>query len=146
MEPLSLAAVAVGLLVPYFKQAAGKLAERVGEGIADAALPKVKALYERVRSKLAPDSYQSALLGGVEAEPDDANRQEILKAELGKILADDRKFAEDVMRLVDEAEKSGAVRIAATNSGVVAGRDANLSGRYVAGRDLKIGDAADDEH
>jgi hypothetical protein len=70
-----------------FKPTADKLAAQAGEAIADAALPKVKALYEWVRAKLAPDSYRGVLLDGVQAEPDDTARQEILKAELAKLIA-----------------------------------------------------------
>jgi hypothetical protein len=139
VDPLSLAAVAVGLLVPLFKQTADKLAERAGEAIADAALPKLKALYDRVRAKLAPGSYQAALLDGVEAEPDDPARQEVLKAELAKLLREDRQFAADLERLVGEAEAAGGARITATDTGVVAGRDAHLHGQYVSGRDMTVG-------
>ncbi len=146
MEPLSLAAAALALLVPFFKQAAGKLAERAGEAVADTALPKVRALYERVRAKLAPGSYEGALLDGVQAEPDDAGRQEILKAELAKVIADDRGFATELGRLVDEAEKAGGVQIVATDTGVVAGRDVHQRGKYVAGRDMTIGGSSPEEH
>jgi hypothetical protein len=54
MDPFSLAAAAVALLAPYLQQASGVLAERAGQAMADAALPKVKALYERIRAKLRP--------------------------------------------------------------------------------------------
>jgi hypothetical protein len=145
VDPLSLAAAAVGLLVPLFKPTADKLAERAGDAIADTALPKVKALYNRVRAKLAPGSYQGVLLDGVQAEPDDAGRQEILKAELAKLIAQDKEFAADLERLVEEAERAGGVQITATDAGVVTGRDANLRGRYVSGRDMSIGGTPDDK-
>jgi hypothetical protein len=145
VDPLSLAAAAVGLLVPLFRATADKFAERAGEVIADAALPKVKALYERVRARCVPGSYQGALLDGVEAEPDDPGRQEILKAELAKLLAQDKKFATDLQHLIDEAEQAGGVRVTATDAGAVAGRDVNQRGRYVAGRDLRIGGMPDDK-
>jgi hypothetical protein len=145
VEPLSLAAAAVGLLVPFFKETAGKLAERASEAIAEAAVPSVKRLYEFVRAKLAPGSYQGALLDGVQVEPDDAGRQEILKAELAKLVAQDQQFATELARLVGEAQQAGGVQIAATDAGVVAGRDANLRGRYVAGRDLRIGEVPEED-
>jgi hypothetical protein len=50
MDPVALAAAAVALLAPYLQQAGGVLADRAGQAIADAALPKVKALYERIRA------------------------------------------------------------------------------------------------
>jgi len=138
VEPLSLAAAAVGLLVPYFQQAAGRLAERAGEAIADATLARVEALYQRLRAVLAPGSYRGALLDGVQAEPDDPGRQEILKAELARLITADPQFAGQLERLVADAEQAGAVRVTATNSGMVAGRDVRQRGRYVAGRDMTI--------
>lgn len=144
VDPLTLATAAIGLLVPYFKQAADKIAERVGESITDAALPKIKALYQRIRARLARDSYQGTLLDGVEAEPDNPGRQEILKTELAKILSEDRQFAAELEHLVEEAQEASGLRISATDAGVVAGRDAILRGRYVAGRDMKIGGTTDD--
>jgi hypothetical protein len=139
MDPVSLAATAVALLGPYLAQAAGGFATRSGEAIAEGAVPKVKALYERLRAKLVSGSYPRALLEGVEAEPDNPDRQEILKAELAKLLAQDERFASELERLVKEAEQAGGVRITATDVGVVAGRDASLRGRYVAGRDMRVG-------
>lgn len=143
MEPLSLAVVS--LLVSYFKQAAGKLAERAGDAVADAALPKLKALYERVRARLAPDSYEGALLDGVQAQPDEPGRQEILKAELSKILKDDQQFASELERLVGEVQQAGSVQIAATDTGIVAGRDVSLHGRFVAGRDMRVNGIPDSD-
>ena len=128
----------MGLLAPFFSQAAGKLAERSGEFVAEAALPKVKELYNRVRARLVPGSYQGALLDGVRAEPNDAGRQEILKAELAKLIAQDEDFAAEVQRLVDEAEKAGGVQLTASDVGVVAGRDVHQRGQYVAGRDMTV--------
>ena len=123
MEPLSLAAAAVALLVPYLQQASGVLAYRTGEAVADAALPKVKALYERVRSKLSPGSYQGALLDGLQEAPEDVGRQEIFKAELAKAISQDSEFTAELERLVSEAQAAGGVQIAASEAGVVAGGD-----------------------
>jgi hypothetical protein len=139
MDPLSLAAAAVGLLVPYFRQAAGKIAERAGERLADSTLAGLRSLYERVRAGLVPGSYRGGLLEGVQAEPDDPGLQEVLKLELAKLIAADPQFAEELERLVAHAEQAGAVRITASDSGMVAGRDVQQHGRYVAGRDMAIG-------
>ena len=139
MDPLSLAAAVVGLLVPLFKQAAGRLAERSGESVADAAIPAVKALFARVRARLAPDKYRGALLDGLQAEPNDTERQQILKSELAKLIAQDEEFAAELARLVVEAEQAEGVQVTATDSGIVAGRDVYQQGQYIAGRDLTIG-------
>jgi hypothetical protein len=138
MDPFSLAAAAVALLAPYLQQASGVLAERAGQAMADAALPKVKALYERIRAKLRPGSYQGALLDGVQEAPDDIGRQEILKTELAKVISQDHEFAAELERLVNEAQAAGGVHITATEAGVVAGGDVTQwAGGDVAGRDLR---------
>jgi hypothetical protein len=139
MEPLSLAAAAVALLAPYLQQAGGVLADRAGEAIANAALPKVKELYERVRAKLRPGSYQGALLDGVQEAPGDTGRQEILKAELAKVISQDRQFAAELERLVNEVQAVGGVKITASDAKVVAGHDVyQWAGGDVVGGD-KIG-------
>jgi hypothetical protein len=139
MDPLSLAAAAVALLAPYLQQAGGVLADRAGEAIADASLAKVRALYEQVRAKLRPGSYQGALLDGVQEAPEDVGRQEILKAELAKVISQDQTFAAELERLVNEAEVAGGVQIAASDAGMMAGGDVHQwAGGDVVGRD-KIG-------
>jgi hypothetical protein len=141
MDPWSLAAAAVGLLVGYFKQVGDKVTERTAEAIANAAVPKLKALYERIRGRLTSNTYEGALLKGLEDQPDDADRQQSLEAALAKSAQQDPEFAADLQRLVADAETAGGLRIMASEAGVVAGRDANLRGRYVAGRDMTIGGA-----
>jgi hypothetical protein len=139
MDPVALAAAAVALLAPYLQQAGGVLADRAGQAIADAALPKVKALYERIRAKLRSHSYQGALLDGVQEAPEDPGRQEILTAELAKIIGQDPQFAAELERLVSEAQAAGGVRITASDAGVVAaGNVYQQAGGDVVGRD-KIG-------
>jgi hypothetical protein len=139
MDPLGLAAAAVALLVPYFQRAAGAAAERTGEVLADSALAKVKALYEKLRARLPSGGYRGALLDGVREEPDDRGRQQILSAELAKVLSEDREFAAVLARLVDDAQAATGVRIKAGQAGLAAGRDVRQrAGGDVVGRD-KIG-------
>jgi hypothetical protein len=136
MDPFSLAAAAVALLVPFFRETASGIAERTGEMIAESALPKVKALYARVRAKLGPGSYRGALLDGVQEDPDDTGRQQILKTELAKVIGEDHEFATELARLVNDAQAAGGVQIKADGAGVVAGRDVH----QWAGGDVVAGD------
>jgi hypothetical protein len=145
VDPVSLATAAVSLLAAFFKQTTGKLTERASEAIAESAVLKAKGLHERMLAKLAPGTYQRAILDGVQAEPDDPQRQAVLKAELTKLIARDQPFASELAELVAQVEQAGGIRATATDTGVVAGRDANLSGHYVAGRDMQVGTTADDE-
>jgi hypothetical protein len=145
MDPASLAAAAVGFIVSYLQQVSGQLTERSGQAVADAAFVKAKALYARVRAKLAPDSSYGVLLQGVEETPEDTDRQESLKAALATMVAHDTGFEADLERLVAQAQTAGRVSVTATDVGVFAGRDAKLQGRYTAGRDMTIGDTSGKE-
>jgi hypothetical protein len=74
-DPVSLAAAAIGLLVPFLKKLGHKTLERVSDDLADAADAYVQGLYERVKAKLVGDEYTAGLLKGVEAQPDNQARQ-----------------------------------------------------------------------
>jgi hypothetical protein len=139
MDPVSLAAVAIGLLVPYLQRIAGKLGDRSGDAIADAAAPILKSLHQLVRTKLPPGSSQGALLDGVLEQPDDANRHQSLETALAGAAAQDEAFKADLERLVAAARAAGAVQITATDAGVVAAGDVKVRGTYVSGRDMTIG-------
>ena len=61
MDPLSLPAAAVGLLVPFFKPTTDKDAERASAAIANATLPRVKALYQRAKLAWGQRARRAAL-------------------------------------------------------------------------------------
>lgn len=74
-------------------------------------------------------------------EPDDTGRQEILKAELAKVIGEDHEFAAELARLVNDAQAAGGVQVKDSDAGVVAGRDVHQrAGRDVVGRDKIVGD------
>jgi hypothetical protein len=123
MDPVTLAAATVGLLVPFFKRLGEKVLDRAGSDLADVAAAKVEALYERVKAKLTGDDYNAALLKGVQADPDSSSKQANLQTVLVDQVQQDDGFRTALERLVAEAEAAGAVRIQASNTGAVAGRD-----------------------
>lgn len=137
MDPVTLAGLAVGLLVPFVKKLGEKVADRISDGLADAADGKVRALYEQVRAKLAKDRYTAELLEGVEAEPDSGLRRTNLEATLAEELGKDEGFASAVEQLVAEAQQAGAVvvPIQAGDTGAIAGRDFVQRGGTNIGRD-----------
>jgi CHAT domain len=135
-RPARLAAAVVHLLVPYYKEPAGKVIDATAT---EAALPKIRALHELLRGRFDRSSYQAALLDGVQEAPEDTGRQEILKAELAKAISQDREFAVEVKRLVGEAHAAGGVQITASDSGRVVGgriRQSAEQGGVVVGGDI----------
>ena len=139
VEPVSLAASAVALLVPYLQQAAGRVAEQATDAAVDVALPALKRLYEVVKAKLRPGTYGGNQLRGMEERPDSEGRQQALRTALVEELESDPSFAAELVHVVREAQEATGVRVSAVDAGVVAGRDARLRGRFVAGRDMNLG-------
>ena len=127
MDPVTLAAAAVGLLVPFFKRVGEHVLDRAGSDLADAAASKVEALYERVKAKLSGDDYNATLLKGAEANPDSPSRQANLQGVLVEQIEQDKGFKAALERLVADAEAAGAVTIQATDAGAVAGRDFHMT-------------------
>jgi hypothetical protein len=139
VEPRSLAIGVVALLIAYMQQVASKLGDRTGETIAEAALPKVEALYQRVRARLGPATAQGALLDTMQDDPA-GRRQQGLETELTRVISQDHKFAAELERLLDEVSAAGGL-IAGTDTGVVAGGNVyQHAGGDVVGRDKISGD------
>jgi hypothetical protein len=145
VEPFSLAAAAVALLTPLLQRAVGRFAEQGADALADAAVPTVKRLYQALKDRLRPGTYAGSQLEGVEQRPDSESRQQALRSALAEELEADPTFAAEVNRLVGEAQAAGGVQLTVSDVGVVAGRDVHQRGQYVAGRDLNIGNAGQDQ-
>jgi hypothetical protein len=135
VDPVSLAVGAVQLLVPFFRSLGDKLLGRVADDLSEAAAARVDALYERIKGALSPDPYDTALLEGAKAQPDDQTRQRNLQGVLVKYATEDDAFAADLAQLIAEAEDAGAVKIQVQDSGAFAGRDFKQIGNTNIGRD-----------
>lgn len=143
MDPVTLAAAAVALLGPFLRQVGEQTADSVSHAVSDAAVPAIKRLYRALRARLRPGTYAGGQLDGVEERPDSESRQQALQAALAEELEADPAFAREVEALVAEAQAAGGVEITAEGSGAVAGRDVHQHGRYVAGRDMHVGQEPD---
>jgi hypothetical protein len=143
MDPVTLAATAVGLLAPFLQRLGEKTAEKTSEEVSqtlsEGAVPAVKRLLKALKERLRPGTYAGNQLEGVEEKPASDTRQQALRDALAEELQADPAFAAEVQGLVDEAEAAGGVRVTATDAGVVAGGDVHQSGTYVAGRDMTLG-------
>jgi hypothetical protein len=140
MDPITLAGAAVSLLAPYLSQLAGKVIDRAGDQLAEAALPAVKRVYEEVKARLQPTSYAGNQLQGVEEKPDSPGRQQALQGALVEVLEEDKRFAAKLERLVTEAQEvAGWHAEVGTVEGTAAfGGNVNQRAEYLAGRDMTI--------
>ncbi|MEU9023624.1 hypothetical protein [Actinomadura sp. NPDC048394] len=140
MEPVTLAAAAVGALVPYLGQIAGGGLARLGEAASDGASQRIAELYKAIRGRIAGAHYEEAVLDGAEAQPDNEGRRTALQNVIAELIEADPDFATRLERLVEELKAVDARHLQVADSGAVAGGDFHQSGTYVAGRDLRIGD------
>jgi hypothetical protein len=135
MDPGTIALAAVTVLAPYFAKAGEAVAGKVGE----AAWEKMKAVYTAVKGKLTGDPYAEETLKRVEEEPQSGSRQAALASVLEDKIKTDASFGQNLLRLVEEAKKSGAQEVVTqtlTVSGTVVG-DTTQIGKV--GGDVNIG-------
>ena len=99
IDPASLAASAVGVLVTYLGKAAKAAAEDVSTAIGNKITSWLKA-------KLEGSAAQEAL-AEVEANPEDEDSQTMLRGALAKRLRGDHSLAGELAELLKEAEKAG---------------------------------------
>jgi hypothetical protein len=140
MDPVSLATSAAALLATYLGRAADRAASDLADTLGEAAVTKLGQLYRWLRTKVTGKPAVEEALQRLEEEPQDDERQIVLKVTLTDLIRSESGFAETLERLVAEAQQAGGPALTQiVDAGIVAGRDVHLRGRNVAGRDLTIG-------
>jgi hypothetical protein len=135
MDPVTLATTIVGLLAPYLRQIGEKLADTLTDRAADAAQGVVQRLYQTLKARLRPGSYEAGQLEGVAAKPDSPARQQALAGSLAEYLAEHPDLAAELAGLVAEAQQAGA-QVQAIQSGITAGGNVTIrAGGDITGRD-----------
>jgi hypothetical protein len=136
MEPVTLATLAVGLLVTFVKKAGEKIAERTGERAGEAGADVAQRLYALIKRRLSGEQYDAQMLAGVESDPRSTTRVKNLEAVVAEHLEKDPVFASEIEGLVTEARSQGQISVSAEDSGMTAGGDMNLrAGGDISGRD-----------
>jgi hypothetical protein len=69
LDPATLASQALPLVLTYLRHVAGRFADRVAGDLDDVVVGKLTALYERVKAKLAGESFAGQALERLEQEP-----------------------------------------------------------------------------
>jgi len=139
VDPTLIANGVVSALVTFLKAVADKTIERGSDATADAAVGRLRALYQAIKAKLSKDNVDAEVLERFEADPASIARQRTLEGVLAEAMQTDPAFAEEVARLLSSSRPDGQ-RLMVIDSGLVAGGDAHLQGRFVAGRDLTVGE------
>ncbi|HEX6674585.1 MAG TPA: hypothetical protein VF486_06125 [Actinomycetes bacterium] len=142
LDPATLASQALPLVVAYLRHVGGRFADRVAGDLDDVVVGKLTAIYERVKAKLAGESFAGRALERLEQEPENARRQGAFEDALAEVVDRDPSFAAVLAGLLEEARRAAGptlTRIEASGATSIHG-DVTLGGTNVAGRDLHVGE------
>ena len=123
----------------------GRAYERIGGDLSEALLDRLERLYGRVKARLAGHREGEHALHELELAPGDERARAALAARLAELARSDQAFAAALTQLVQQAQEAGGIdlrltRINVRDAGIVAPQgEVRISGTYVAGRDLSIG-------
>jgi hypothetical protein len=141
MDASNLSSDVVALLTPYLQRLAGKLTDQ----LAEAAVPAIGRLHDALRRRLAPTPYAAGQLAGLEERPEIVGRQQALASALSERLAEDPELADELRRLVGAAQVTdGSLVVGKVEGPAAFGGSVQQTGRYVAGHDLVINPRDDD--
>ena len=101
IDPATLAAGAVGALVPYLAEAGKAVAGEIGKS----TWAGVSKLWTLLRAKLGKPEQQAAL-AELEAQPADADVQAAARVQLRKALAEDAGLAAELAALLESLPKT----------------------------------------
>jgi len=137
MDPQTLAATAVTALAPYLAKAGEKAVEEVGKKLPGFVGTMWQALIGKFTGKPAAEEAARDLV----ATPDDADTQGAFRKELRKLLDAEPAFAEELARLLAQAQEAGGGTVVNTGAGAVAthGGVAGGAGGVAVGRDVHGG-------
>ena len=125
MDPATLAACAVGALVPYLAEAGREVAKKAG----GTAWEGTGKLWTLMRAKLMKPEQQSAL-AELKAQPTDPDVQGAARVQLKKAASEDAEFARALAGLLAALPSAG-------QSANVVGHD-NIIGQADRGSSIKI--------
>jgi hypothetical protein len=140
MEPISVAAAVVALLVPYLRHMGDRAADNMGDALGEAAMVKLAGLYRQVKARMASQPVAARALEDLEQRPSDDHCRVVFQGALADLMRSEPAFARALRRLVDDSARVGSPALARiADSGAVTLRgDITIRGQNVAGRDLTI--------
>jgi len=97
VEPITtLAATAVGILVPYLAEAGKAATKKLGED-----------LYQYVKSYFYKKDNAKEALDDLRSNPENSDFQAALRVQIQKLLDKDEKFAKELSRIIGDVKESG---------------------------------------
>ncbi len=117
----------VAAAVPFLVKGAESFSKTAGEKLAG----KVAEICRTIETKFKGDSYAEETLARSKDKPESEDRQAALKGVLAEKMVEDRSFADQVTKLVEEAlkEQRGQARSVFDQSGqTVHGNQTNIAG------------------
>ncbi len=142
VDPATLAAQAVPMLVTYLRHIGGRLASRAASDVDDAVMGKLTEFYERVKVRVTGQGFAGQALERLEQDPENERRQGALEDALAETVEADPSFAASLSGLLEEIRRTAGptlTRIDQSGATAIHG-DVSLQGTNVAGRDLHVGD------
>jgi protein involved in polysaccharide export with SLBB domain len=109
-----------------------------GDNVGEVAA-RIKRLIGRIRSALSSAGHDASTVDRLIDEPASKSRQAVVTGLLAQAIEDSPELEEWLRPMVNDLRVTAKIN----NAGAVAvGGEVKLSGRYVAGRDLRIGTEA----
>ena len=87
--------------LPYLLQMGEKAAEEAGKKLGTETWERAKALWERLKPKVAAKPAAQEAVQEVAAHPEDEDAHAALRWQLRKLLAEDETLAREVQRMLD---------------------------------------------
>ena len=115
-----LATGAVALLVPFLKgllSSGQDAAEQLGEEVGRKGWGFARTLWGKLRGKIDERPAAREAVEDVAANPDNERARAALEWQVQKLLEEDACFAEDVQKLLQNAETANVITVTVTASG-----------------------------
>jgi len=135
MDP-QLAAQLVQFLAPFLpyllkgvKLAGQEAAKKLGEKAGEQSLDHAKALWEKLRPKVEAKPAALEAVQDAAERPDDEDALAALRLQLKKLLAEDQPLAQELARLLQQAQAGGRTVTASGNRSVAIG--GNVTGSVI---------------
>jgi hypothetical protein len=124
--------------MPYLIKGGQDLIAKAGQELGEGSWERVKALWERLRSRVRDKPAATAAAEAVAEAPQDEAKVESLREQLASILAEDQSLAAEIAKLLEPAG-GGTTYIADSHGGHIAQGPGAMAGDVVVKGDVHGG-------
>lgn len=141
MDPMTIAASAVQLLLPVFRRLHGRMTSTIEQDLGTVLDEQIDQLYELIKQRIAGESLAETAFSSVQERPENERDQGALQLALAHLLTEDSEFRAAVQELLSESRPSGPAIQSISDSGALSiGGELHIDGVNAAGRDIHTGD------